>query len=280
MKKIVFFAIFMACIFSSCDEVRDLLPKELTNDEVIAGLKEALTIGAQVSSTKASSEDDGFINNSRIRIPLPEEVQGLVDALSFLDDIPPSVLSAAAVLMPALNVDITKQVSDLGDAINGAAQEAAKGAFKVFADVITGIDIRDGFDILKGDYQNSGDTAATHYLRINASNGLREEFMKVVTPAIASMDVITKFWEPLVSTYATFHNQYTGTSEFTVSLVANILGIDLPDIPPVPDQNLDSYITNRAIGGLMLLVGDQEKLIRDNPVGWGTELLERVFGKK
>jgi hypothetical protein len=45
---------------------------QLTNDEVIKGLKEALTIGIQ-NSVDSSSVLDGFLKNPAIRLPFPPD---------------------------------------------------------------------------------------------------------------------------------------------------------------------------------------------------------------
>jgi len=44
----------------------------LTNDEVVAGLKEALEVGIKNGSGKASALD-GFLKNDLIRLPFPED---------------------------------------------------------------------------------------------------------------------------------------------------------------------------------------------------------------
>ena len=46
----------------------------LTNDEIVSGLKEALSQGATNSSSKVSAVD-GFLKDAAIKILLPEQVQ-------------------------------------------------------------------------------------------------------------------------------------------------------------------------------------------------------------
>ena len=52
--------------------------------------------------------------------------------------------------------------------------------------------------------------------------------------------------------------------------LGGIFGIQAPD--------LDDYITRKALDGLFLKIGEQEKLIRENPVARTSEILEKVFG--
>jgi hypothetical protein len=111
----------------------------LTNEEVIKGLKEALTIGTNSSSTMASKMD-GYYKNPRIFIPWPQE--------------------AAEMRTKLMSLGMEKKIIEFETSLNRAAEEAAKNAAKVFIDAITNMSVSDGFAILKGN-----DTAATHFLR-------------------------------------------------------------------------------------------------------------------
>ena len=44
------------------------------------------------------------------------------------------------------------------------------------------------------------------------------------------------------------------------------------------DANLDSYVTHKALDGLFLMIAEQEKTIRKDPIGSGSALLSKVFG--
>ena len=199
----------------------------LTNDEVIKGLKEALSIGTNNSSGNASKVD-GFLNNPIIRIPWPEEAQAMKDKL--------------------IKMGLSKKVAEFETSLNRAAEEASKKAAPVFVDAITGMSIGDGFAILKG-----GDTSATHYLREKTFTPLKAQFAPVVNEAITKTKV-TSYWEPLVKTYN--------------------------KLPGVKKQNpdLNDYVCTKAIGGLMTLLKDEEKKIRENPAAQVTDLLKKVFG--
>ena len=202
---------------------------ELTNTEVIAGLKEALTIGVQESATSASKAD-GFFKNPNLFIPWPAEAQKMKDVL--------------------VQTGLSKQVSAFEESMNRAAEEAAKGAFDVFAGAVREMTIADGFAILSG-----GDTAATHYLREKTTLPLKDKFSPVVKNAIEKVNV-TSYWSPLVNAY-------------------NL-------IPGVTKQNpdLQDYITGRAIDGLMSLIAEQETKIRKDPAAQVTSLLKKVFGSQ
>lgn len=201
----------------------------LTNDEVIKGLKEALTIGTNNSSGLASKVD-GYYKNPSIFIPWPSEAQAMKEKL--------------------VKMGMQKKVNDFEMSLNRAAEEAAKKAAPVFVDAVTGMSIGDGFAILKG-----GDTAATHYLREKTYAPLKDKFTPIVRDAIAKAKVAS-YWKPL----ATAYNK----------------------LPGVKKQNpdLEAYVTNKAINGLMLLISQEEAKIRKDPVAQVTDLLKKVFGQK
>ena len=52
-------------------------------------------------------------------------------------------------------------------------------------------------------------------------------------------------------------------------------------VPLVGRQSLDldDYVTGKALDGLFLMVGEEEKKIRANPAARTTDLLKKVFGR-
>lgn len=200
----------------------------LTNDEVIKGLKEALTIGTNKSASNAS-KTDGFLKNARLFIPWPPEAKEMKTKL--------------------IQLGYQKKVEEFETSLNRAAEEAAKSAAPIFGNAVTGMSIGDGFAILKGN-----DTAATHYLREKTYAPLKDKFKPVVNDAISQVKV-TSYWAPLVTIYN--------------------------KIPGVKKQNpdLNDYVCNKAINGLMLLIADEETKIRKDPAARVSDLLKKVFGK-
>ncbi len=146
----------------------------LTNEEVINGLKEALSVGTNNSSGLASKAD-GFLKNPAIFIPWPAEAKDMREKL--------------------IKLGMQKKVTEFETSLNRAAEEAAKKSAPVFKDAITNMSIGDGFAILNG-----GDTAATHYLREKTFAPLKEQFMPTVKEAVAKVKV-TSYWKPLATAY-------------------------------------------------------------------------------
>lgn len=201
----------------------------LSNDEVVAGLKEALSIGAE-NSAGLASKVDGFYKNPAIFIPWPQEARNMKEKL--------------------VSIGMSKQVEDFEASLNRAAEEAAKSAAPIFVSAVKNMTVKDGFNILKG-----ADTSATNYLRTNTTASLRSTFSPIVSSAIEKVKV-TSYWTPLITTYN--------------------------KIPFVQKQNpdLEAYVTNKAIDGLMVLIAKEEINIRNNAAAQVTDLLKKVFGKK
>jgi phosphoribosyl-dephospho-CoA transferase len=110
--------------------------------------------------------------------------------------------------------------------------------------------ISDGFAILNGN-----DTSATHFLREKTYTSLKERFSPTVTDAINKVKV-TSYWSPLISTYN-----------------------KIPGIKP-QNPNLNEYVTDKAINGLMTLIAQEETKIRKDPMARVTDILKKVFGSK
>ncbi len=147
-----------------------------------------------------------------------------------------------------IKLGFKKKVADFETSLNRAAEEAAKKSAPVFINAITGMSINDGFAILKG-----SDSSATHYLRENTYAPLKGEFMPVVKDAIKKAKVAS-YWNPLVTAYN--------------------------KVPGVKKQNpdLNEYVCNGAINGLMTLIIVEEAKIRQDPAAQVTDLLKKVFG--
>jgi hypothetical protein len=156
---------------------------------------------------------------------------------------------AAEMKAKLIKMGFTKKINEFEMSLNRAAEEAAKQAVPVFTTAVAEMSVQDGFAILNG-----ADTAATNYLRKTTYSPLYDKFLPVTKEAIQKVDV-TKYWSPLVKAYNA--------------------------MPGVKKQNpdLDQYVTNKAINGLMVLISDEEIKIRKDPAARVTDLLKKVFGK-
>ena len=146
----------------------------LNNDEVIKGLKEALSIGVTKGTEKASALG-GFLKNDLIRIPFPPEAKNVRDK--------------------AMQWGLDRKVEKFEQTLNEAAEEACKTASPIFIDAIKNMNVTDGIKILKGN-----DNAATIFLENQTGSKLYSRFIPEVKKAIDKVQ-LTTYWTPLVNKY-------------------------------------------------------------------------------
>jgi hypothetical protein len=158
--------------------------KGLTNDDIISGLKEALTVGTNNGTNKLSMVD-GFFKDAALKILMPAEAQKVEKKLR--------------------DVGLGKQVDNAILSMNRAAEDAAKSAAPIFINAIKGITIQDGLGILKG-----GDFAATSYLKDKTLAQLTEAFRPIIDQSLQKVNA-TKYWNTVFSTYNTFSKEKVNT---------------------------------------------------------------------
>jgi hypothetical protein len=44
------------------------------------------------------------------------------------------------------------------------------------------------------------------------------------------------------------------------------------------DATIDHYVTRKSLDGLYLVIGEEEKKLRQDPLGSGSAILKKVFG--
>ena len=183
MKRVALFSLLILSMSLSCQTFKGLedrvktatqTPSKLTNEEVIRGLKEALSVGTN-KSTSLAAKLDGFNKNPQIYIPWPAEAQEMKVRLK--------------------QMGFSKKIEEFETSLNRAAEEAALKAAPIFIDAISKMTLQDGFAILNGK-----DTAATNYLRKSTYSSLSAQFMPVIQAAIQKVNV-TSYWAPLVTAY-------------------------------------------------------------------------------
>ena len=238
------FLIFPILFIISCDkteEIVNLLDEALTEEEVTEGLKEALTIGTD-TAVSIVSVIDGYYGDEIIKIFLPPEADIIVDNM---DD----------PLLIAIGIDVL--IEDVILRINRAAEDAATEAIPIFVDAITSMTITDAFEILNGE-----DTAATHYLKQNTYNELKEAFQPKINIALD---------KPLVGGISTNESWNILTTAY------NNIAQFIPEWNEV-NTDLDEHATKKALDGLFIKVADEEKDIRNDPLARVTDILRKVFG--
>jgi hypothetical protein len=146
----------------------------LSEDEVGAGLKEALTQGVEKGVAQLS-QADGYFKDPQIKIPMPDEAVKVEEKLRSLGQ--------------------GEKVDEAILSMNRAAEDAASSAKDLFVAAIKGMTITDAMNILKGD-----DDAATSYLRKSTNSALIEKFRPIIKVSLDKVGA-TKHWETVFSTY-------------------------------------------------------------------------------
>lgn len=158
--------------------------------------------------------------------------------------LPPSFERAAEVLR---NAGFGRPVDNFEQSMNRAAEHAALEAKPILLDAVRNLSFSDAWEILHGD-----DTAATDYLRRQTQDQIYDAFRPIVAE---SLDVVgsTRIYNRLAATYN--------------------------DLPLTHDIQLDltEYTTGKATDGLFVLMANEERKIREDPLARTTELLRRVF---
>ncbi len=205
-------------------------PAALSNQDIVAGLKEALDQGAQ-RAVGALGQTDGFLSDARVRIPMPPELESVESALRTLKQ--------------------DRYADEFILTMNRAAEAAVPEASAILGDAIRQMTVDDAKQILNGP-----DDAATQYFRRVGEERLTTRMRPIVSDATSRTGV--------TSSYKTFMDK--------AGFAAKLVGAENVDI--------DGYVTERALGGLFLLIAEEEKRIRENPLARSTDLLKKVFGSR
>jgi hypothetical protein len=140
-----------------------------------------------------------------------------------------------------------KYSDELITAMNRAAEAAVPEAKTLLVGAIKKMTVADAKGILTG-----GDDAATRYFRKNTETALTGKFKPIVGKAMQKVKLAEKY------------DQFAGKGE-ELGLVDK------------RDAKLDDYVTRKAMDGLFLMMAEQEKAIRANPLEATGSLAKKVF---
>ena len=158
----------------------------------------------------------------------------------------PGFLADAAKLLKATGQQ--KRVDELVTAMNRAAEAAVPEAKALLVSAAKSISVDDALKIVKG-----GDTSVTDYFVGKTREPLGEKFLPIVTKATEKVKLADRY------------NAVAGKA----------LGLGLVK---KEDANVQQYVTAKALDGLYLMIGEEEKKIRADPVKTGSAILKKVFG--
>jgi hypothetical protein len=158
----------------------------------------------------------------------------------------PAYLKDAARILSALGQ--RRQVEELETAMNRAAEAAVPLARNLLVNAVRSMSVADAKKILAG-----GETSATEFFAEKTRDPLGQAFLPVVRQATAKVALAQK-----------------------VDRIAQ-KGVEL-GLVKADEASIDQHVTRKALAGLYLVIGEEEKKIRRDPVGTGSALLGKVFG--
>jgi hypothetical protein len=142
-----------------------------------------------------------------------------------------------------------KRVDELVTAMNRAAEAAVPEAKSLLVDAVKSMSVEDGLKLLRG-----GDDSVTQFFAAKTRAPLTEKFLPIVTKSTEKVALADKY------------NAVAGKA----------LGLGLVKSE---DANIQRYVTRRALDGLFLMIAAEEKKIRQDPMGSGSAILKKAFGR-
>ena len=140
------------------------------------------------------------------------------------------------------------RLDELVTAMNRAAEAAVPAAKPLLVKAVKDMSVEDGLKILKG-----GDDSVTQFFATKTREPLAQQFLPIVTQATERVSLADKY--------------------NAVAKKAGGFGLVKGD-----EANIQQYVTARALDGLYRIIGEEEKKIRQDPVGTGSAILKKVFG--
>lgn len=199
----------------------------LSEGDAALGVRAALERGA-VSAVGLLGRSGGFLDNPKVRIPLP----------GFLND--------AAQLLKFTGQQ--KRVDELVTAMNRAAEAAVPQAKTLLVNAVKAMSVEDARQIITG-----GDNSVTQFFAAKTREPLGVTFLPIVTKATEKVKLADKY----------------------NSVAGKAAGLGLLS---KEDANIQQYVTGKTLDGLYLMIGEEERKIRQDPVGTGSAILKKVFG--
>lgn len=215
----------------------------LSNELAADGLKEALKKSTTYAITELGKQN-GFLNNKNTKIPLPKNLQTFESMIR--------------------KAGGDKLADDLILSMNSAASEAMPKTAEIFADTISKMSLLDAVSIVNG-----GDNAATEYFKKNSTNTLSNAIKPIIQKSMQNNSV-AQYYDSANNLYKSLSSSL-GNSGFMG--LANSFGLG------ANDENLDDFVTNKALEGLFFMIAQKEAAIRANPIEQTNSILKQVFGK-
>jgi len=141
-----------------------------------------------------------------------------------------------------------KDADELVATMNQAAEQAVPEAKELLVSAVKTMSVQDAKTILTG-----GDGSVTRFFRDKTAAPLAVKFLPIVKRATDRVGLAQKY------------DQFAGQG--------TKLGLIKGDA-----ANIEEYVTNKALDGVYLMIGEEEHTIRRNPAAAGSAIVSKVFG--
>jgi hypothetical protein len=141
-----------------------------------------------------------------------------------------------------------EQLEELETAMNRAAEQAVPLAKPLLVNAVKSMTLSDAKAILTG-----GETSVTDFFKEKTAAPLAVKF-KPIVKGVTDRSKLS----------GQFNNAMSQATKF------GLVGEE--------QATVESYVTQRALDGLFLMIGEEEKKIRENPISYGSKAISKVFG--
>lgn len=141
-----------------------------------------------------------------------------------------------------------EQLDELETAMNHAAEQAVPLAKPLLVNAVKSMTLSDAKAILTG-----GETSVTDFFKEKTAAPLAVKFKPIVKGVTDKSKLSGQFNSAMAQ--------------------ATKFGLASEE-----QATVESYVTQRALDGLFLMIGEEEKKIRENPVSYGSKAISKVFG--
>ena len=216
--------------------------------DLLQGIKKAVGLGGGLTEEKIiEGLKEALEIGTRNAVETVSKVGGYYDNPKIKIPLPGAVQKVEKLVRAA---GYGTQLDAFEISMNRAAETAAPEAKGIFWDAIKKMKVADARKILQGQ-----DNEATLYFKDKTYDRLGEIFKPMVHNAMSEVGV-TKSYQELQKTVQGI--PFVGTWTF----------------------DLDEYVKNGALEGLFVMLGEEEKKIRQDPTARVTDLLKEVFGSQ
>lgn len=141
-----------------------------------------------------------------------------------------------------------RDVEELKVGVNRAAEQAVPEARTLLVNAVKTMSVQDAKGILSG-----GDDSVTRFFADKTRTPLNAKFLPIVSRVTDKIGLARQY------------NQLAAQGQS--------MGVVKPE-----QAKIEQYVTGKALDGLYLMIGQEEKKIRQDPVGAGSDILKKVFG--